>query len=129
MSDMKLSMARKFATQLKNMGFDFAIYDGENLIAQNGEFRRCKAVKRGEMSTYALPFIKDMSVGDTVKIPFGDYEPDRLAPAVSGAAGRWFGPGNYASRRNDEEQCVEVLYMGGGEMPTDAQREMFEGET
>ena len=64
---------------------------------------------RGETKSYYEPYLVGMAAGDEVHVPYSTYDPATLASNVSAYCCRQWGKGAAITRRNDEEEQIEVL--------------------
>ena len=71
-----------------------------------------KPWKRGDLKAHVLPYMEKLSVGESVKIPFGGYDPAAISQAASATSYSLWGAGNYMTQRSDEGGYVEVLCLG-----------------
>jgi hypothetical protein len=109
MEDIKITTAKKLAKQLTNLGFDFIIAHGQEVIASHGELKHEKPLPYGALSQHVYKYIADMKPGDVVHMPYGDLPPKRLARNVPACAHLIFGQGNYSTKTYPD--YVEVLCL------------------
>lgn len=63
----------------------------------------------GNITFYIKPFIDPLKKGETVSIPFGDFDKNSIQSCVSSMVCRVFGKGSCITTRNNERQTIEVL--------------------
>lgn len=109
MTDIKTAFINKIATQLGNLNAKYMIVTeaGDTITNDNG-FTYNQPSKRGTYARYVDDFLKPLSPGDVVHIPYPDDIPaEKVASAASARAYTMFGAGNFATKSHDT--YVEVL--------------------
>jgi hypothetical protein len=109
--DIKTKAIEKIARQLKNLGCEYMIVPETGDPVQRGNFKHLKKVPHGERAAYVEAFIRGMKPGEALSIPLGEYELEQVSQSASAACHKLFGKGNYVTRMNVEDNCIEVLCL------------------
>lgn len=86
----------------------------EGQVFGNAEFqpepRKKRAVRypRGLTREHYMPFIEGLEEGEAVDIPYGAFDGATLQSNIVATCYTMWGPGTYASHRNNDTQCVEL---------------------
>jgi hypothetical protein len=63
----------------------------------------------GVLTDYVRKHAKDLEIGQTISIPFDQFEIDALHSVTSSYACRTFGNGSCITSRNKEAQTIDVI--------------------
>lgn len=113
MTDIRTIAINKIATQLGNLNAKYMIVTeaGDTITNDNG-FVFSQPVKHGAPARYVEDFLKPLSPGDVVHIPYPDDIPaDKIRQAAQTRSHTMFGKGNYVTRSYDtyvEVLCVDI---------------------
>jgi hypothetical protein len=104
--------------QLSILPVQFAIIDdmgnqyGDLEVAVEKVRKRKKSVyPKGSITTYVLPFIMDLAVGEVAVVPFGDWDKKSLNSGLTACASRIWGNGSYTSCTSKDH--IELMRTGG----------------
>lgn len=68
----------------------------------------------GTLSTYYMPFIKDMQPDDLVQIPIEDFDPVSLQSSVTARAGQLWGKGRVTCILTKDKKTLELWRLPEG---------------
>jgi len=104
--------------QLSILPVKFAVIDDEGnkygmleVAVENTRKRKKSVHLRGAITSYAMPFIKDLKVGDVAVVPYGDWNKKSLNSGLTACASRIWGNGSYISCSAKDH--IELMRTGG----------------
>jgi hypothetical protein len=116
LSELKLTALQKKALAvyiegLTNLGCKFRVTDpdGEVYETQKSPNPEGRIFKNKGIGKYIAPYVDILNVGESAKVPFGEYHVEDVQSNVNARAHRIFGDGDIMTSRNLAEKYVEVM--------------------
>lgn len=107
--DRALKLLDAAGVQYAVIGFDGDKYGTLEIASPKPAKKKIFRHQHGEFRDYFKPYIKDLSLGDSVKIPFGKYEAEELRGPLSSWCSTHWGAGSTITSIDRKAGHVEVL--------------------
>lgn len=91
-----------------SISIDDKTYGNAELAVPKTSSRNYK-YKRGETSSYYMPFLESLEVGDSVEIPFGRFDPRTLSTNIGSKCWALWGTGSHTLKTIEHKGVVQVL--------------------
>ncbi len=111
---------RKAINLLNSIGVEYAIlangekYGSLEIVPQRAPTKGVSYSKkygRGVVLNYVKPYIQNLKVGDVAQIPAGDFDLRAVSAIGATLAHDLFGTGGHTSRRDKNNNVVEIMRL------------------
>lgn len=109
--------------QLSILPVKFAVIDDNGnkygdleIVVDTGRKRKKFLYPKGAISSYVMPFIKDLKVGDVAVIPVQDWNRKTLSSGLTACASRLWGNESYTSCTSKDLNNFELMRTGGNDI-------------
>jgi hypothetical protein len=116
MNQVENSVLNKVTAVLNSLNLKFAIVDSDgnkhgdlNIAEQKKPKRRRSIYPLGELRAYIMPFMQNLMINTSTKIPAGKYFPEVVRGSVSSYATQMWGSGNYKTSVTADKKAVELV--------------------
>lgn len=121
LSSLQRQLLTKATTVLAGMGCSYTITLPGGEVLTHGVVvpekpdkpKRQRTYPYGAVRNHVRPYVDNLKLGDSVLIPFGDFDPGILQSNVSGHLSNKLGNGTYMTTLRYDLNAVEVLITGG----------------
>lgn len=116
MNQVENSVLTKVTAVLNSLNLKFAIVDSDGNKHGDLNIEQTKKVKRrrsiyplGELRAYIMPFMHNVMINTSIKIPASKYSPEVVRGSVSSYATQMWGSGNYKTSVTADKKFVELV--------------------
>lgn len=94
-----------------NMGCKFKVTDpdGEVYQTKNNSKQKKRAIVNKGISKYVAPYLDKLLIGQSSKVPCGNFDVDNIQSVCNSRANRIFGKDSISTARNKAEHYIEVV--------------------
>lgn len=118
MNQVEQTILTKVVKVLNSINLKYAIVDsdgnkhGDLNIEQEKKRKRCRSMyPLGEVRNYIKPYMRNLRVNTTQKIPVSKYAPESLRSSISSYATELWGSGNYTTHVGNDKGFVELTRL------------------
>jgi hypothetical protein len=116
MEQVKELVMKRALANLSTIGCRYAIIDPDGvkhgdleIVGKKIRTRSAPIYGMGTLKKYYSPFIEQMTIGEVVSIPPGEFTTEKIRGAICSELFRLYGKGNYTTTVNRNKNVVEVL--------------------